>query len=151
MIGCGSPEGGDDAVGLLVARALRARVGPEVEVFEAGSPLRVLDLVEGADVVIVVDAVRTTGGGCAPGTLVRAEADGSAALPAELRSSLSSHGLGLAEALGLAAALGPLPRVVFHGVEAANVEAGAALSPEVQVALPALVDAVVASVEGVVP
>jgi hypothetical protein len=41
--------------------------------------------------------------------------------------------------------------VVFPGVEAANVEAVAALSPEVQVALPALVDAVVASVEGVVP
>jgi len=147
VIGCGSPEGGDDAAGPLAVRAVRARVGPQVEVVETGSPLRVLDLLEGADVVIVVDAVRSTGGGRAPGTLVRAKADGSAALPAELRSSLSSHGLGLAEALGLAAALGPVPRVVFHGVEVGTAQTGAPLSPAVEAALPALVDAVAASVE----
>lgn len=151
VIGVGSPDGGDDAAGLLAARAVRQRVGPEVDVVEAASPLRVVDLLEGADVAIVVDAVRTGGGGRPRGTLVRAEADGAGALAADLRSCLSSHGLGLAEALGLAAALGALPRVVLHGVEVGTVETGASLSPEVRAAMPALVDAVVASVEGAAP
>ena len=150
VIGCGNPEAGDDAVGLLAVRALRGRVPPEVEVVEAGPAVRVLDLLEGADTVIVVDAVRAPAGGRAHGTVLRAEA-GADGLPAELRGSLSSHGLGLAEALGLAAALGRMPRVVFIGVEAADVTVGRPLSPPVASALPTLVDLVVAEVAGPPP
>lgn len=143
VIGCGNPDAGDDAVGLMALRAARTRLPPSVDVVEAGPALQVLHLLDDVDDVIVIDAVRAPGGDRAPGTLVRAVA-GSDGSPADLRSSLSSHGLGLAEAVGLAAVLGAVPRVVFLGVEVADVTAGAALSPPVQAALASLVDAVVA-------
>lgn len=142
VIGCGNADSGDDALGLLAVRLARRRLPPEVEVVEAGVPLRVLDLLDDVDAAVIVDAVRTPGGGRDPATLVRA-VGGPGGLPAELHGSLSSHGLGLAEAVGLAAAMSPLPRVVFLGVEAADLTAGADLSAAVRAVLPALVDAVV--------
>lgn len=146
VIGCGNPDAGDDAVGLLAVREARASLPPDVEVVEAALALRVLDLLDGVDAVVVVDAVRAPNGGREPGALVRAEG-GAGGLPGELRSALSSHGLGLSEAVGLAGALGPLPRVVFVGVEAADLEAGHGLSSAVATTFPALVAAVIAEAE----
>lgn len=145
VIACGNPQAGDDALGLLAAEALRARVPDDVEVVQAGPATRVLELLDGTEVAIVIDAVRAPGGGRAPGTLVRVEGD-AGGLPAELRGSLSSHGLGLAEAVGLAAALGHAPRVIFHGVEAAGVEMGSPVSQAVSAAMPALLEAILADV-----
>ena len=110
VIGCGNPEAGDDAVGLLAVGLARRRLPPEVEVVQAGASVRVLDLLEDVDAVVIADAVRTPSGGRGPGTIVRAVGD-AGGLSSELRNSLSSHGLGLAEAVGLAAVMGPLPRV----------------------------------------
>jgi hydrogenase maturation protease len=143
VIGCGNRDAGDDAAGLLVAAALRDRVPDGVEVVEAGPASRVLDLLDGVDLAIVIDAVRTPGGERVPGTLVRAEA-GPDGLPGSLRSSLSSHGLGVAEAVALAAALGHAPRVVVHGVEVADVGVGSAPSAPVAAALPHVAAAVLA-------
>ena len=145
VIGCGNPEAGDDAIGLLAVGLARRRLPPEVEVVEAGLALKVLDLLEDIEAVVIADAVRAPSGGREPGALVRAVGDPDG-LPAELRSALSSHGLGIAEAVGLAAVMGPLPRVVFLGVEADDLTAGHGLSPAVAAALPALVDAVVEEV-----
>ncbi|MGZ4132533.1 MAG: hydrogenase maturation protease [Actinomycetota bacterium] len=145
VIGCGNPDAGDDAAGLLAVAALRGRVPDGVEVVFAGPAVRVLDLLDGVDLAIVIDAVRSPSGGRAVGTLVRAEA-GPDGLPAELRGSLSSHGLGVAEAVGLAAALGAAPRVVFHGVEAGDVTAGAPPSASVLAALAGLEAAVLGDV-----
>lgn len=143
VIGCGTPDAGDDAVGLLAVRACRDELVAlgDVDVRELASPLDLVHLLEGVDAIVVVDAVRTPLGGREPGALVRAEG-GHEGLPAELRSSLSSHGLGLAEAMGLAAALGRSPRIVFVGVEADDVTAGRPPTPAVAGALPRLVDLV---------
>jgi hydrogenase maturation protease len=145
VIACGNPDAGDDAVGLLVARAVRARAPEDVDVVESLDPLRVIDLLADVELAIVVDAVRSVPGAREAGELVRAEV-GPEGLPADIRRSLSSHGLGLAEALGLAAALGRLPRVVFIGAEAADVTAGRPLSPMVAAAMPRLVERVLAEV-----
>jgi hydrogenase maturation protease len=145
VIACGTPHAGDDALGLIAADALRPRLPDDVEVIEAGPATRVLELLDDADVAVVIDAVRAPDGGRAPGTLVRAEGD-RGGLPAELRGSLSSHGLGLAEAVGLAAALGHAPRVIFHGVEVAGVTMGSPVSDPVASALPALLEAILADV-----
>jgi hydrogenase maturation protease len=142
VIGCGNPDAGDDAVGLVATERARDRLPSDVEVVAAPTALHVVDLLEGAEAVILVDAMRTAGGGRAPGTLVRevGRADG---LPVALGSSLSSHGLGLGEAVGLAGALGAEARVVFLGLEVADVRAGRGLSDAVADALPSLVDAIV--------
>ena len=144
VIGCGNPDAGDDAVGLVaVAEAAPALQHLEgVEVVPQAAPLELVHLLDGVSAAVVVDAIRTPGASRAPGTLVRAEA-GPDGLPAEIRSSLSSHGLGVAEAVGLAAALGDRPTVVVLGIEAGDVTAGAPLSGAVRERLSELVDAIV--------
>jgi hydrogenase maturation protease len=142
IVGCGNLDAGDDAAGLVAVDRVRSLVPSDVEVVTAPTALHVLDLLEGADNVLLVDAMRTSAGGRDPGEVVRA-ASGPDGFPMALRSSLSSHGLGLAEAVGLAAALGPVPNVVFLGVEVGDVRAGHGLSPAVEAALPALVEAIV--------
>lgn len=142
VIGCGNPDAGDDALGLAATRELRSRLGTQVrgvDIVEAGPALAVLDLLDDAEMVFVVDAVRTPGGRRAPGTIVWAEA-GPDGLPTDLRSSLSSHGIGVAEAVGLAAALERAPRILFLGVEVADVTAGHGLSPAVARALQDLLE-----------
>lgn len=148
VIACGSENLGDDAAGLLAVRDARSMLGvlPGVEVIEAGLGLHILDLLDGIDAVLVVDAVRSPGGERRSGEIVRFEA-GPDGLTADVGSSLSSHGFGVGEAVGLAAALGRTPRVVFLGVEAAGVEAGQPLSAAVSAAFPDLVQRIVSEAE----
>lgn len=145
VIGCGNPDAGDDAAGILaVAEAREAlQALPGVEVVPEASPLQVVHLLRGVCAAVVVDAVRSATGGRPEGTIVRVEA-GPAGLPVEIRSTLSSHGIGIAEAVGLAAALGLATRVVVLGVEAESATAGAPLSAAVRAALPELVTRIVA-------
>jgi len=146
VIGCGNPDAGDDAVGLLAVRALRRRLGarPGVEIVETAAGVQVLDLLGCTHTVVVVDAVHTAGHR-QPGTPVRVEA-GPDGLPAELSGSVSTHGIGVADAIGLGAVLGRLPPTVFLGIEVADVRPGAMLSLEVAGGLPALVDMIEAEV-----
>ncbi len=147
VVGVGNPDAGDDAVGLLAVRAARPELErlAGVEVVETAAGLHVVDLLDGVDAVVVVDAVRAPRGGRAPGAIVRAEA-GPNGLPAKIGSSLSSHGFGVAEAVGLAAALDGAPRVVFLGIEISDVTTGHPVSPSVSAALPELVARVVGEV-----
>jgi hydrogenase maturation protease len=148
VVGCGNVESGDDAAGLLAVRQARPGLEriPGVDVVEAGPGLRLIDLMEGAEAVVVVDAVRSAPGARRPGDIVRAEA-GPEGLPAALSSSLSSHGFGVAEVVGLAGALGRVPRLVFLGVEALDVTAGHAPSGPVAEALPRLSEMIVSETE----
>ncbi len=144
VVGCGNPDAGDDAVGLLAVRAAQADLErlPGVEVVEAGAGLQVVDLLRDVDAAVVVDAVRAPSGVRAAGTLVRVEA-GPDGLPADVGSSLSSHGFGVAEAVGLAAAIDGAPKVVFLGIEVQDVTVGHPLSPALERSLPELVARVV--------
>jgi hydrogenase maturation protease len=152
VIGCGNPEAGDDAAGIAAVEEARGElerlVG--VEVVARASPLGVLHLLEGADAVVIVDAIRTPGGERPPGELVRAEA-GPDGLPAEIRSSLSSHGFGIAETVGLVAAIGGSPRVVVLGVEVESAAAGARMSGAVLDAVPELARRIVAEARALGP
>jgi hydrogenase maturation protease len=141
VIGVGNALGRDDAAGLEIARLLRTRAqAANVAVYEHdGEPLALLDMWEGADAVVLVDAIRS---GAAPGTIHRVEASYQP-IPAQLRSSFSTHAVGLAEAIELARALRRLPgRVVLFGIEGRRFDAGSGLSEEVQAATAPVADAV---------
>ncbi len=135
IIGVGQEQRGDDAVGLLVARAIAANDavsnGASLSVVEhGGDGLDLMSTWEGADRVVVVDAV--VSGGQAPGCITRFEAHREA-LPARLFTGHSTHALGLAEAIEMARAMDRLPSsLVVYGVEAADFETGAAPSAAVQ-------------------
>ena len=102
-----------------------------------------IELCEGAAEIWIVDAVSS---GVAPGELHRFEA-GDQRLPSEL-FRVSTHRLGLAEALELARALGRLPpTVVVHGIEGARFEPGLPLSPEVATAAASLTQTLLAELD----
>jgi hydrogenase maturation protease len=131
VIGVGNALRGDDAAGLELARRLRTERTVAVRELE-GEGIDLLDVWEGADAVVIVDAVRS---GRAPGVVHRIDAS-AAPLPARLQASTSSHAVGVADAIELARTLGRLPRrVVVLGVEGHRFDAGAPLSPEVSAAL----------------
>ncbi len=154
IIGLGNVLAGDDGVGILAARRLKARLGKQqadlvevqVEVIEAELVgLEVLDLMEGADVVMLVDAARS---GHPPGTLHRLEVSdgpiGKTLFPH------STHALNAVDALELGRTLGTLPpRVIVFGIEAGTLRAGEALSPEVARALEEVVERLAREVEQV--
>ncbi|SFI85216.1 hydrogenase maturation protease [Albimonas pacifica] len=131
VIGLGAPLRGDDAVGREVARRLRAHAPPGVEIHDSdGETAALVELLEGARAAILVDACRS---GAAPGALRRLDA-AAGPLPAGL-GAVSTHGLGPAEAIELARALGVLPpRCLVYAIEAARFDPGAPLTPAVALA-----------------
>ena len=137
----GSPFRGDDAVGPAVAERLR---GAGVGVLDcADEPTRLLDLWDGLDTVVVVDAVRS---GAPPGTIHRVDA-AEGPLPRDLGLA-STHAMGIADALELGRTLGRAPRrVVVVGVEGSSFGMGEEMSPEVAAALDTLVATTLAELE----
>ncbi|MEO8048623.1 MAG: hydrogenase maturation protease [Nitrospirota bacterium] len=137
IIGLGNELRGDDAVGLLAARRIRGRVGDRTEVIEAEmAGLEIVELMEGARAVILIDAARS---GQAPGSIHRLDASvspiGSMVFPH------SSHAINAVDALELARTLGTLPpTVIVYGIEAGDTETGHPLSLQVARALDDVVE-----------
>lgn len=132
IIGIGNEYRSDDAVGLLVARALQTRKLPRVSIQEAtGEGTALLEAWRGRDAVILIDAVTS---GAPAGTIHRLDARSSPLSPDLF--ALSTHAFSVAEAIELARALGNLPqRLVIYGVESQQFVAGMGLSPEVESAV----------------
>jgi hydrogenase maturation protease len=125
IAGLGSPHG-DDRLGWCVVAELLPRLPVGVTARKVGGGLELLECLEGRDSVIVIDASAPAG---RPGTIRAFDwPDGDLEAPA----FLSSHGVGLAEALRLAEALGRLPRRLrIVAVEASDLAPGAPLSDAV--------------------
>jgi hydrogenase maturation protease len=134
VIGVGNAWRGDDAVGLLVVRRLKADQVPEVEITECrGTLTAVREAWKDAAGVIVVDAVVSGG---PPGAIYRFNAHGGG-VPAQLSQSPSSHGWGVAEALALGQLFQELPPcLIIYGIEGQNFGPGQEVSQEVAAAIP---------------
>jgi hydrogenase maturation protease len=160
VVGLGSPDRGDDAVGPQVAAALMRAVSVRglrgVHVVEHEDPTALVDLLDphspaGAwAAAVIIDAVRS---GAGPGavTVLDVGLDGH-----DLRSlgaridpgPAGTHGFGLAGAIELARALDRLPaRLVVVGIEAVGFDHGAPLSGPVREAIPRATDIALAIVE----
>jgi hydrogenase maturation protease len=129
VIGIGNEYRGDDAIGLEIARRIRALGPGDVAVVEhSGDMAALLDSWQSANTVLLVDAVQS---GSAPGTVFRFDAL-AADLPSVFVPHVSSHGVGVADAVALARALGRLPeKLIVYGIEGRVFDARSALSPEV--------------------
>lgn len=146
LIGAGNPLRRDDGVGAAVVEQLRRlRPAPPIDLLAAsGEAADLLERWRGRDLVFVVDAVVS---GAPAGSVQRVTWTDGGAATAPLPPRLSSHGLGVADALALGRALDALPRtVVLFAVEAADLGDGAGLSPPVAAAVGGVVDAVVAEI-----
>jgi hydrogenase maturation protease len=152
VVGLGSPDRGDDAVGPTIAGLVADRVaehGPDgVLVVAREDPTALVDLMTGRRAVVIVDATRS---GSPPGTVaVHDMRPDGPALPARTAPGpAGTHGLGLAASLELARALERLPaRVTVVGVEAARFDHGVPLSESVAAAIPEAVARCIDSLAG---
>jgi hydrogenase maturation protease len=132
VVGLGNAWAGDDAAGLLVVRSLKDQLPEDIAVIEQeGEPTALLDVWDGTDIAIVVDAVRAGG---VPGEIRRFDASADS-LPAAVTAH-STHAFGLAETIELARQLGRMPqRLVVIGIEARVFDAGSEPSVDVAAAL----------------
>ncbi len=104
IIGIGQPMAGDDGVGLAAARRARElSARPDLEVIELAEPSALVPLLtDGASPVVLLDALA---GGGEPGRVIRlAPEGGRRGIGARL---LSSHGVGVCDAVELARTLEP--------------------------------------------
>jgi hydrogenase maturation protease len=129
LIGLGNLDRGDDGAGRAVARRLLRDEHLDLDVLEcAGEATGLMEAWAGHDDVVLVDACRGAG---PPGRIHRIAPD-EAARVATLRHA-STHSLGVAAAIGLARALGTLPRrLAIYAIEASHAREGIGLSPEVE-------------------
>lgn len=136
VVGIGNRARGDDAAGPCVIELLEQDPPPGTRLLSAaGDMLALFDLWNGADEVILVDAMAPGG---RPGRVLRVDA-GEAALDAALGNFASSHAFNLAEAIELARALGRLPpRLVIYGIEGEHFEHGSPPGATVQAAVVAV-------------
>ena len=137
VIGIGQELRGDDAVGPEIVRGWKSQHPQSAEHVRVEiSPLpglELLDLFEGADTVILVDAVQS---GDKPGTVHIVGMDQLISFEA---GSGSVHGFGVAETLALGRQADPesIPEtVIVIGVEALQMDLGAPISPEIQASIP---------------
>jgi hydrogenase maturation protease len=149
VVGLGSVDRGDDAVGLLVVRRIAALGREEIAVVECAEPTALIELWAGHDRVVVVDAVRS---GAPAGTLhCRETGAGLPPLPSYFGSGpgpASTHAFGLAAVAELARALGRLPALLrVVGVEVTSFDHGAPLSPQVAACVDLAVAAVLDSLD----
>ena len=148
VIGLGHPGRHDDALGLEAIDRLAPRLEGRADARRCSSEgTELLDLWEGRELVVVVDAVRS---GSPPGTAFRLEA-GERPLAAPFAPS-STHGLSIADVVELGRSLGRLPRrLVVYGIEGERFEPGIGLSPRVAVALERTVGEILGEVLGPEP
>ena len=132
VIGIGNVDRCDDGAGRSVARRLRGRLPAHIAITELdGEATSLLALLDGADAAILIDACLSDS---VPGTVQRFDAAQSP-LPSA-RFNLSTHGLGLAEAIELARSRGQLPpSCVVYAIEAGSLEQGRTLTAAVAAAV----------------
>ncbi len=145
VIGIGQTMRGDDAVGVEAVRrwqeafretASRSEIAVQ---FNELPGLGLLNLLEGFDAALIVDAVQS---GATPGTVHRLRPEDLASFGTAAKSA---HGWGVAETLELGRQLqfiGSRPRIRLIGIEAQQVELGQPMSEAVASALPAVCQAI---------
>ena len=144
VLGVGNELFKDEGVGVHAARILQAKLlpsGGNVEVIDGGTSPDIWSLIDGADKLIIVDAVR---GGCEPGTIYRFTPQ---QIVADRGIVTSVHQMGILENLSLMELVGGKPKeTVIVGVEPAELEPGLELSAKLQERMPKIIQTVLGEI-----
>jgi len=142
----GSAYRRDDGAGPAVADEVARLVSGVTHLGPLADPLDLLGLWDGAELAVVVDAVRS---GAEPGTVRVIDLDRAGAGAGAGPGPTSTHGISVAGALRLARAVGNAPRrVVVVGVEGDDFSQGLGLTPAVGRAVPGAARAVAELIGG---
>lgn len=144
LIGIGNEFRHDDGVGLVIARQMRSRLPPDIQVPNvqvlelSGEGASLMEAWQSAERVYVFDAVRSI---ATPGTLHRIDTQ-TQTVPTEF-FHYSTHAFSVAEAVELGRVLNQLPpKLVLYGVEGADFGSGVGLSASVAAGAIEVVDRV---------
>lgn len=130
VVGVGNLDRGDDGAGLWAIRRLHGARTKEVT-----DCTQLIEIWADEADVVVIDAMVT---GAPVGTVSRFDIG---AFPLPVGTFPSTHSFGLAETVELARAIGRLPgRLTVFGIEAGQMDLGAALSTDVDRAIDGLVE-----------
>ena len=144
VLGVGNELFRDEGVGVHAARILQTGLSTSpsgVEVIDAGTSPDIGPLIDGADKLIIVDAVR---GGCEPGTVYRFTPQ---QIVADSGVVTSVHQMGILENLSLMGLVGGKPEeTVIIGVEPAELESGLELSAKLQERMPKIIKTVLGEI-----
>jgi hydrogenase maturation protease len=138
VLGIGNILLKDEGIGCHVVHALEGIPLPDVQIMDGGTAPDVVQLLEDADKLIIVDAVR---GGGIPGQIYRFHLED---ITLEQKPFLSLHDMGLVDNLMLMKLRHSVGETVIIGVEPREIEWGLELSPELQGKMPQIIDAILA-------
>jgi hydrogenase maturation protease len=136
VVGVGNILLRDEGIGCHVVHALEGIPLPDVEVIDGGTCPDVLQLLEDADKLVIVDAVK---GGGMPGQIYRFRPEDVAQ---EQTSLLSLHDTSLMDSLKLLQLWHNVGETVIIGVEPRELSWGLELSPELQERMPQIIHAI---------
>ncbi|MBN1957807.1 MAG: HyaD/HybD family hydrogenase maturation endopeptidase [Desulfuromonadales bacterium] len=138
-LGLGNLLMNDDAAGLRVIYALQDiyPTRPDFQLVDGGTlGLDLLTYIEWADKLLLLDAIDI---GAAPGSVALIDGDD---IDSVLEAKVSPHQVGMSDLLAAAELIDDRPRdVTLLGVQYASVNMEMTLSPEVEAALPKMIDA----------
>jgi hydrogenase maturation protease len=133
VLGIGNVLLSDEGIGVHAVTALIEQydLGKDVDVVDGGTTgMELLPDLEGADELVVIDAIRA---GQPPASVIRLEGD---EVPSFFKTKLSPHQVGLSDILAALAFKGFAPgHIVLIGVQPVTLALGMNLSPEVSARL----------------
>jgi hydrogenase maturation protease len=145
VVGIGNALLRDEGVGCHVVHALEEIPLPDVEIIDGGTCPDVLQRLEGADKLIIVDAVE---GGGMPGQIYRFHLED---ITVEQKPFLSLHDMNLVDSLMLTQLWHNIGEAVIIGVEPGEINWGLELSLELREKMPQIVDAILSELNNTNP
>jgi hydrogenase maturation protease len=135
VVGVGNLLLKDEGIGIHVVRALQESPLPDgVVVIDGGTSPDVLDYLEPADKLVIIDAAEAGG---VPGAIYRFRPD---EVTLETGEAISLHELGLVSSLKTMSLLGKTPpEVIIIGIQPKEIAWGMELSPELKEKVPEIV------------
>ena len=148
IVGLGNPILTDDAVGLAVARCVHTRLAdPELDLLEAAvGGIQLIEMLDGYDKAVIVDAIKTEGG--LVGNHYLLDLEGSTR---SSRRTGMTHEIGLLEGLELGRDVGMhMPDYLrVYGVEVTDpLTFGTEMTDKVKAAVPIVADSIISAEYG---
>ena len=145
VVGIGNVLLRDEGIGCHVAHALEGIPLPDVEIIDGGTCPGALQLVDNADKLVIVDAVK---GGGIPGQIYRFRLEDVALDPKRV---LSLHDMSIVDSLKLAQLWQNIDETVIIGIEPRELTWGLELSPDLQQKMPQIIEAVLGELNNTNP
>ena len=145
VVGIGNVLLRDEGVGCHVVHALEEIPLPDVEIIDSGTCSDVLQLLEGAEKLVIVDAVK---GGGMPGQIYRFHLED---ITVEQKPFLSLHDMDLVGSLKSMQLWHKIGEAVIIGVEPREINWGLELSPELKKKMPQIIDTILSELNNTNP